>query len=133
MNTTTADADMWADSRAETGAGGNAKPALGLKAMATDRLTGMAEEGRDQVAKALDGVAQGAREFAGRLGQEGGPVADYAHRAADLLGEWSHDIRDKDVRQLIGEAKDYVQRSPGVAIGAAVVAGFLLSRMLKSA
>ncbi len=133
---TIADADTWADvsgHEAAAAIGGAAKLPLGLKTMATDRLTGLAEEGRDQVAKALGGVAQGAREFASRLGDEGGPVTDYAHRAADMLGEWSHDIRDKDVRQLVDEAKHLVQRSPGVAIGAAVVAGFLLSRLLKAA
>jgi hypothetical protein len=131
MMTGAADADVLLDTRPNAPDAGDRK-AMGLKSAAADRLSGLAEEGRDNIVRSLDGLAQGAREFADKLGGQGGPVGDYAHRAAEMIGDWAHTIQQKDVRELVDDAKAFTQRSPVAALGAAVLTGFVLSRLLKS-
>ncbi len=41
-------------------------------------------------------------------------------------------LRAKDVDELVAEARDFVKKSPAVAIGAAAAVGFVLARMVKS-
>lgn len=40
-------------------------------------------------------------------------------------------LDSKDVDQLMTEARDFVRKSPAVAIGAAAVVGFVLMRLAK--
>lgn len=59
-------------------------------------------------------------------------VADYTRRAADSLSRFSRDLRDKDLRTLLDNVSEYARRQPGMFLGGAVAAGFLLSRFLRS-
>ena len=40
-------------------------------------------------------------------------------------------LDSKDLNELGDDAKEFVRKSPGLAIGIAAVAGFLLSRVFK--
>ena len=40
--------------------------------------------------------------------------------------------RDKTVDDLIDDTRDFVRKSPGIAIGIAAVAGFMLVRLIKT-
>jgi hypothetical protein len=40
-------------------------------------------------------------------------------------------LDSKDVDQLLGEARDFVRKSPAVAIGAAAIAGYVLMRLAR--
>lgn len=59
-------------------------------------------------------------------------IADYTQRAADGLSRLSRDLRDQDLGTLLNRVNDYARRQPGVFLGGAVAAGFLLSRFLRS-
>ena len=42
-------------------------------------------------------------------------------------------MREKDVRQLVGEVQDFARRQPTLFFGGAVLLGFAALRFLKSA
>ena len=55
------------------------------------------------------------------------------HRAADAVAGFTDTLKDKDVDELLNEAREAVRRNPALAIGAAAAVGFVLVRLLKSA
>lgn len=64
----------------------------------------------------------------GKLGPQYG---DYARQAANAVAGAAKSLDEKDIEQLLGEARDFVRKSPAVAIGAAAVAGYVLMRLAK--
>jgi ElaB/YqjD/DUF883 family membrane-anchored ribosome-binding protein len=106
---------------------GEVKDQVGEKAFA------LAETGKVRASSALDEVARMIGDTAGRIDDQiGGGYGDYARRAADAVSDASTSLRDKDIDELLENARDLVRRSPGIAIGIAAVAGFALARILKA-
>jgi ElaB/YqjD/DUF883 family membrane-anchored ribosome-binding protein len=107
--------------------------ASGLREQATEKLRSFADEGKGQVAATLDGMVQAAREIADKL-QDGsfGPIGGYATTAADTLQGWTDGIKNRSVEDLLDNGRQFVRSSPAVAVGVAVTAGFVLSRVLKA-
>ena len=104
-----------------------------LRGQATDRARSAAEDGKLRATETLDGFARSIHDVAGNLEEQVGPqLAQYAHRAADTLDEFSANLRSKSVDELVDDARSFVRRSPAIAIGAAVAVGFALSRFLKA-
>lgn len=104
-----------------------------LRSQATDRVRSAAVEGKTRATDTLDGVARAVHEAAGNLEAQVNPqVAQYVHRAADALDNFSASLRNKSIDEIVEDATDYARRSPAVAIGAAVALGFALSRFLKA-
>lgn len=105
----------------------------GLIGAAEDRLLGLAETGKADLANSFDEVVALAREVAGRAEAWGiGPVGGYARDAADRLGELQATIRDTPVEHLLDGGRDLIRRQPEIAIGVAVVAGFIAARVVKA-
>ena len=126
------DAGTSARQPARTGAA-LARPLGSLRDTAANRLRDVADDGKSHVVSTIAGLVQAAREFAERLdGGAGGPVASYAHQAADALGDWQQTIETKSVEDLMAEGRELVRRSPGVALGVAVATGFVLARLVKA-
>lgn len=63
-----------------------------------------------------------------RLGEQYG---DYARKASRGLAETSAKLEAKSVDELGEDAREFVRKSPGVAVGIAAVAGFLIARMFR--
>lgn len=104
-----------------------------LRGQATDRARSAAEDGKLRATETLDGFARSIHDVAGNLEEQVGPqLAQYAHRAADSLDEFSATLRNKSVDELVDDARSFVRRSPAIAIGAAIAVGFALSRFLKA-
>ncbi len=57
---------------------------------------------------------------------------DYAHRASGAVSGFADNVRDKDVDDLIDDTREFVRKSPAVAIGIAAVVGFALVRLIKT-
>lgn len=72
----------------------------------------------------VDRAARGAHDTVDRL-------ADVAGRTAETLGEKSEQFAETKDR-MVAQTRTYVQTHPVAAIGIAVAAGFLLSRLLHS-
>jgi len=104
-----------------------------LRGTATDRLRGFADGGKGRATGLLDEVSEvikdAARSVDERLGEDYGR---YAHQAADALSGFSGRVREKSVDDLIDDTRDFVRKSPAVAIGIAAVAGFALMRVIKT-
>ena len=52
--------------------------------------------------------------------------------AADRAEEFSQDLRDQTVEDLIRTASDFTRKQPALVFGLASLAGFLAFRVLKS-
>lgn len=56
-------------------------------------------------------------------------IAGAAYHAAEALNEKGEQLIDAE-QQLIHNARDYIDKNPVTSLGMAVVAGFVLSRLL---
>ena len=61
----------------------------------------------------------------------GKQYGDYARSAATTVAGLASSLDQKDLDELAGATRDFVKKSPAVAVGAAAVIGFVLARMLK--
>ena len=104
-----------------------------LRSQAAERARGFADEGKGKVTGLLEDVSEvindAARSVDEKLGEDYG---DYAHRAADAVAGFAGRIRGKSVDDILDDTKDFVRKSPAVAIGIAAVAGFALIRVIKA-
>jgi hypothetical protein len=64
-----------------------------------------------------------------RLGEEYG---DYARRAAETLESTANKLASKDPDELIDDTREFIRKSPGVALAGAAIVGFALARLVKS-
>ena len=62
----------------------------------------------------------------------GAKYGDFARSAGSSVSGFGDTIEQKDFGKLTEDARDFVKKSPGVAIGIAAVAGFMLTRFLRS-
>ena len=112
-----------------------ARPALAanLVGNAQTRLLGLAEEGKHELAGSIDNLVALARQIADGIdGFGGGSIAAFSHDAADRLAALQTTLRDTPVEELIDEGRALVRRQPEIAIGVALVAGFLAARVIKA-
>ena len=104
-----------------------------LRGQATDRVRGFADDGKGRVTGLLENVSEvikdAAKSVDERLGEDYG---EHAHRAAGAVSEFAGRIRDKSVDDIFDDTRDFVRKSPVIAIGIAAVAGFALFRVIKS-
>ena len=59
-------------------------------------------------------------------------LADYAGKAADQLDQFSTRLRERDLGELMDDAKRFARQQPALFVGAAFAAGVLAARFLKS-
>ena len=64
-----------------------------------------------------------------RLGAEYG---DYARKAATAIDDVANSLASKDADELIDDTRNFVRKSPGVALAGAAIVGFALARLVKS-
>jgi hypothetical protein len=77
-------------------------------------------------------VVESARAAAERLDQNAPQLAGLVRNAADRAEEFSQDLRDQSVGDLIRMASDFTRKQPALVFGLASLAGFLAFRVLKS-
>jgi ElaB/YqjD/DUF883 family membrane-anchored ribosome-binding protein len=104
-----------------------------LRGQATDKARELAQTGKDRAASALDSLVQTVEDAASEIDEKlGSQYGDYARRAAEHIGGFTDSFRDKDVDALFNDARDFVKKSPAVAIGAAAALGFVVARLARS-
>lgn len=95
-----------------------------------------AGSGKDMAADAVHGLADAARQMAGKL-EDGKPdsgtakAAEYARKAADGMDRFSTRLREKEIEEIASDARNVVRQNPAIAVGAAALIGFALARFLK--
>lgn len=103
-----------------------------LKDQATKTARSAADVAKDKTGSAMQSLSKLISDTASTVDSKLGPqYGDYARYAAEAVSGAAKSLDAKDIDQLIGEARDFVRKSPAVAIGAAAVAGYVLMRLAK--
>ncbi len=104
-----------------------------LRSTATGKVQEVVEDGKAQITSALNEVATAAHEIADKLNENGGgTVSPYIVRVATTVEGWSQDIQRKSPTEIGNDVRDFARRSPGLAIGLAIAAGLIVTRLLKA-
>jgi hypothetical protein len=108
-----------------------------------DELKGAADDVKDEIVDAADeakakgvgqiaGVSRAVHGAADELGQELPLAAGYIHSVADGLESASSALRERSVEDLVSAFNSFARRQPAAAFAGSLLAGFALSRFLKS-
>ncbi len=104
-----------------------------LSEQAADKARGFVGQGIERSAEALANVGKLVGDTASgldeRLGEEYG---DYARRAAETLENTANRLASKDADELIDDTREFIRKSPGVALAGAAIVGFAIARLVKS-
>jgi uncharacterized protein YjbJ (UPF0337 family) len=104
-----------------------------LTGQAQDQVRTFADQGKERATGALDQLAQMLTDAAGQVdGKLGSQYGDYARQAAGQVQGLASQVRDKDVDELLEEARALIRRAPGVAIGVSAALGFAVARLVSS-
>ena len=100
---------------------------------AADKARGLVAQGIERSSEALANVSRLVGDTATgldeRLGEEYG---DYARSAAERIESAANSLAAKDADELIEDTREFVRRSPGIALAGAAIVGFALARLVKS-
>ena len=104
-----------------------------LSEQAADKARGLVGQGIDRSAEAIANVSKLVGDTAAgldeRLGEEYG---NYARRAAETLDNTANRLASKNPDELIDDTREFIRKSPGVALAGAAIVGFALARLIKS-
>ena len=104
-----------------------------LAEQAAGKTRGLVGQGLERSSEALANVSKLVGDTAAgideRLGQEYG---DYARKAAGAIDNAANSLASKSPDELIDDTRDFVKRSPGIALAGAAVVGFVLARLVKT-
>lgn len=101
-------------------------------AQAKDKATELAREGKTKASEAISGLGQIVADSAPTIDEKlGAKYGDYARTAARTMQESAAKLEAKDLGELGNDAKEFVKKSPGLAVGLAAVAGFFFARMFR--
>ncbi|WP_448657493.1 hypothetical protein ACPVPU_08475 [Sphingomonas sp. CJ99] len=104
-----------------------------LGSQAADKARSFAAEGKDKASGALNEFARMIDDAAGTVDEKvGEQYGQYARSAASAVAGLAGTIDRKDVDELMDDMRDFVRKSPAVAIGAAAAIGFVLARVIKA-
>lgn len=107
--------------------------ASGIKDQATGKARDYAALGKDKTADGLESVTRLMDDAASAIDDKvGAQYGDYARKAASAVANVATTLRTKDVDELLEDARGVVRKSPALAIGAAVVAGFVIARLVRA-
>lgn len=99
---------------------------------ARTKATEYALEGKARTSQAITGLSKLIDDNVGLIDEKvGAKYGDYARSASKSMQEAATKLDEKSLDELGEDAKEFVRQSPGMAIGMAVAAGFLVGRMFK--
>jgi ElaB/YqjD/DUF883 family membrane-anchored ribosome-binding protein len=100
---------------------------------ATGKARAYAEDGKARVGGVLDELSKMMGDAAGTVDEKvGAQYGNYARSAADAVSGFSESLKSKNVDDIVADARDFVKKSPAIAIGTAAALGFVLMRLIKS-
>ena len=104
-----------------------------FKDQAGGKARDAANRGKDRAAEAMGGIGKIIRESADAIDEKvGKQYGDYARSAADTVDGFADKVDDQDIDALVEDARQFIRKSPAVAIGAAAAIGFVLARVIRS-
>lgn len=100
---------------------------------ASGKARAYAEDGKARVGGVLDELSKMMGDAAGTVDEKvGAQYGNYARSAADAVSGFSESLKSKNVDDIVADARDFVKKSPAIAIGTAAALGFVLVRLIKS-
>jgi hypothetical protein len=100
-----------------------------IKEKAASRIS----EQKNRATAGLGGVADAVRQTGRQLrDQHHDTVAQVAERAADQLDRFSRHLRERDLAELVEEARQLARQQPAWFVGSSFAAGLLAARFIKS-
>ena len=104
-----------------------------LSGEAADKARDFVGQGLERSSDALSNVSKLVGDTAEGLEEKLGPeYADYARRAAEAIDRTAESLRNKNPDELIDDTREFVRKSPAVALAGAAIVGFALARIVKS-
>ena len=104
-----------------------------LSGQAGDKARELAEQGKVRATDALGQLSRMLEDAATQVDEKlGGQYGQYARSAAGQVNGISDRIQAADVDELVDDVRDFVRKSPAVAIGAAAAGGFVLARLVQA-
>jgi hypothetical protein len=97
-----------------------------------DEIIETADEAKAEGVNQMGGISRAVHGAADELGRELPQAAGYIHSVADRLESASSTLRERRVEDLMSDFNSFARRQPATAFAGSVLAGFALSRFLKS-
>ncbi|HLH94383.1 MAG TPA: hypothetical protein VKW08_04630 [Xanthobacteraceae bacterium] len=92
----------------------------------------VAEQQKQAGAERIGIAAQAMEGAADRLQGEMPQTSEFVHDLAQQLDSAAASLREKNIDELIRQARDFARRQPGMFFAGAVLSGVALARFLKS-
>jgi ElaB/YqjD/DUF883 family membrane-anchored ribosome-binding protein len=104
-----------------------------FKEQAGGKARDAANRGKERAAEAMGGIGKIIRDSAETIDEKvGKQYGDYARSAADTVDGYADKVDGQDIDALVEDARQFIRKSPAVAIGAAAAIGFVLARVIRS-
>lgn len=88
---------------------------------------------KQRATEGLGSVVSAVRQTSERLRENRQPgVAQYVERAADQIERFSAHLRDRDIDELMNEARELARRQPALFVGTSFAAGLVAARFFKA-
>lgn len=97
-----------------------------------DKAEQIAEQRKQTGAGQIDDMAKAVRGAADELQGQMPKAAEFMHAAASRLEQGAGALRERSIQDLVSGFNDFGRREPLMLFGGALVAGFAISRFLKS-
>lgn len=96
------------------------------------KATELANEGKARASTAISSLGKIVEDNAPALDEKlGVKYGDYARTYGKQMQDAGAKLDSKELAELGDDAKEFVRKSPGVALGIAATAGFLLARLFR--
>ncbi len=103
-----------------------------IAADATGRVKSAMIEQKTASADYLGTIAQAVQRAAGEFEIDVPQAAQYIRQAAGQIETVANAVRQRDMRELVGEVQQFARRQPTLFFGGAVILGFAALRFFKS-
>lgn len=104
-----------------------------LAGQAADKTRGLVGQGLERSSEALAGVSKMIGDTAAGIDERlGAEYGDYARKAASAIDNAANSLAAKSPDDLIDDTREFVKKSPGIALAGAAVVGFVLARLVKT-
>lgn len=99
---------------------------------AKEQARDVADDVKAQSVNRVEDVSRAVHGAADQLGRELPQAAGFIHSTAERLEDATAALRERSVEELASTFSDFARRQPAAAFAGSVLAGFALSRFLKS-
>ena len=99
---------------------------------AQEAIANLAQTQKQSGAQLLQTISKAAEAAATELEKTSPEIAGYVREAADGLDRYGQDFENQSVSQLMQTFTGFAKREPTVLLAGSVIAGFLLTRFIKS-